>query len=102
MKIRLVSVTTVLLTVFGFIRYRLDRDQQQSRLRRVIASHAEELAVGLPLAVWNIDRAQIDKIIEGSAETPFIYGVVVHAAGKTHAHARDSQWRFVESDGRFP
>jgi PAS domain S-box-containing protein len=98
----LVTVTTLLLGVFGVIRYRIDRDQQWSRLRRVVASHAEELAVGLPLAVWNIDRAQIDKIIEGGAGTPFIHAVVVNAAGKTHAHARDAQGRFVESDGRFP
>ena len=98
----LVTITTLLLVAVGVIRYRSERDAQWSRLRRVIATHADELSVALPLPVWNIDRDQIDHIIQGSAETPFIYAVVVEAASHKHIHVRDAQWRFIHSDKPFP
>ena len=67
-----------------------------------LAASLHKLSVALPLPVWNIDRDQIDHIIQGSAETPFIYAVVVEAASHRHIHVRDAQWRFIHSDKPFP
>ena len=60
----LVMVTTLLLGAFGWARYRSDREEKWNRLARVNAVEANVLADSLALPIWNIDRAQIDKIIE--------------------------------------
>jgi len=90
--VALVAVTTLLLGTLGIANYSQDRDRQWAKLRSDLAADADQHAVGLALPVWNIDRAQIDKIIESMMKQQDIYAVVVTAAGKRHARARDAQW----------
>lgn len=96
----LVTVTTLLFGVLAAVGFVSGRKTEEARLRRGVASQAEELAAGLALPVWNIDRAQIDKILDGQGKTPQVEAVVVEAAGKIQARARDGQGRFVISDGK--
>lgn len=99
----LVTVTTILLVAYGTWSYRSASKREYRRLQRVIEAHVDELAVGLALPVWNIDRPQIDRIIEGLGQTDQMYGVVVKAAGKTHARVRNERGEWVLSEtGRFP
>ena len=98
----LVTVTTLLLVVFGTLNYRRRHREEWSRLTRVTNAQTTELAVALAVPVWNIDRAQIEKILDSQAEVQPIEGIVVQAAGKTHARVRDAQRRFVPSNGTFP
>ncbi len=97
----LVTVTTLLLGAFGLMRYLSDRDEKYGRLARVNAVEADVLSDSLALPIWNIDRAQIDKIIEGMGATPSVQAVVVQAAGKTQARVRMGPW-LMPSDGKFP
>jgi PAS domain S-box-containing protein len=93
----LVTVTSVVLGAFGAANYLNERRREFDRLHREVAAQADELAMGLALPAWNIDRAQIDKIVDGQAARPAISGVVVHAAGATHARVRGPGGRFMPS-----
>ena len=73
--------------------------REEERLRHGVDAQAEELAAALALPVWNIDRAQIDKILDSQGKTPPVEAVVVEAAGKIQARARDRAGHFVPSDG---
>ncbi|MCU1246749.1 MAG: histidine kinase [Acidobacteria bacterium] len=98
----LVCVTTALLLALGALSYASKSQEEWSLLRHALSVQAAQLAVGLALPVWNIDRSQIDKIIEGLEDMPAIAAVVVDAAGKRHASIRDSRGQLVPSDGRIP
>ena len=95
----LVTVTTLVLAMFGVPDYFDRRDKELSRLHRVARAQTTELAVALSVPVWNIDRTQIDRILDSQAEVPPIAGIIVNAAGRPHARTRDANWRFVASDG---
>jgi len=97
----LVTVTTVLFIVLAVIGYVSGHRAEEARLRHGAGGQAEELAAALALPVWNIDRAQIDKILDSQAQTPQVEAVVIEAAGKIQARARDRNGRFVPSDGNI-
>jgi PAS domain S-box-containing protein len=95
----LVMVTTLSFAVLAAIGYVSGHQREEERLRRGVASQADELAAALALPVWNIDRAQIDKILDSQGQTPQIEAVIVEAAGRIQARARDRNGRFVVSSG---
>jgi signal transduction histidine kinase len=95
----LVALTTLLLGTLGAVSYAAERSRAESNLRAELGANADQLAIGLELAVWNIDRAQIDRLLDGLDDTPDIAAVVVRAAGQTHARVRDAAWRFVPARG---
>jgi PAS domain S-box-containing protein len=93
----LVTVTSLVLGAFGAANFLNERRREFGRLHREVASQADELAMGLALPAWNIDRAQIDKIVDGQSARQAISGVVVRAAGTTHARVRGPGGGFVPS-----
>src|SRR5256885_1154184 len=95
----LVTVITLLVGVLAAINYVSGHRTEEERLRRGVAAQAEELAAALALPVWNIDRAQIDKILDSQGQTPQVEAVIVEAAGKIQARARDGAGHFVLSNG---
>ncbi len=97
----LVTVTTVLFVAYGARTYTEARDREYARLKRLINAHADELEVSLPGPVWNIDRAQVEGILDGLDSTAEIEAVSVDAAGRTHARIRGASGRFVPSEGRI-
>jgi len=97
----LVTVTTLLFGVLAAIGYVSGNAREVARLRMGVSAQTEELAAALALPVWNIDRAQIDKILDSQAGTPQVEAVVVEAAGKIQARARDRAGNFVPSDGNI-
>jgi PAS domain S-box-containing protein len=97
----LVTVTTLLLGAFGAGSYISRRNAEWTRLRRVTGAQTDELAVALALPTWNIDRAQIETILDSQAGAMAVEGIVVNAGGRTHARLRDAQRRFLPSNGSF-
>jgi PAS domain S-box-containing protein len=95
----LVTVTTLLFGALAATSYFKTKEREQQRLRRGLIAQTEELAEALALPVWNLDRAQIDKIIDSQAPTPQIYAMTVDTDGKIHARVRDSAGRFATSAG---
>jgi PAS domain S-box-containing protein len=98
----LVTVTTLLFGILATISYVSGHRREEERLRLGVAAQAEELAAALALPVWNIDRAQIDKILDSQAKTPQVEAVIVDAAGRLQARVRDREGRFVASNGDVP
>ena len=91
----LVGVATVLLVTAGATNYATYRAHGQEALRRDLVTQAEQLAVALALPVWNIDRAQIDRVLAAEEADRSVYGVRLQAAAKSHAWVRDSRWQMV-------
>jgi PAS domain S-box-containing protein len=96
----LVTVTTLVLGAAGAARYAADRAEKWERLRRVNQVTANVLALSLALPIWNIDRAQIDKILQSMEATQPIEAVVVTAAGRTQARVRRGKW-LEPADGKI-
>ncbi|HJW96309.1 MAG TPA: ATP-binding protein [Thermoanaerobaculia bacterium] len=93
----LVTVTTLVLGAGGAVNYFLRLTEESARLERITNSQADEIAVALALPVWNIDRAQIDKILDSQEGAPSVEAVVVNAAGGRQARMRDANRRFVST-----
>src|SRR4051794_41198646 len=91
----LVTVTTLVLGAGGAVNYFLRLTEESARLERITNSQADEIAVALALPVWNIDRAQIDKILDSQEGAPSVEAVVVNAASGRQARMRDANRRFV-------
>jgi PAS domain S-box-containing protein len=95
----LVGVTTLLLVALGIVGYRSEAKAQRASLLGLSRVQADQLAVALAVPVWNIDRQQIDKIVEAMSQPHSIYGISVQAAGETYGRARDAQWQLARWNG---
>jgi PAS domain S-box-containing protein len=98
----LAGVATVLLVTAGATNYATYRAHGEEALRRGLATEAEQLAVGLALPVWNIDRAAIDRVLAAEEADRSVYAVRLEAAAKSHAWVRDGQWQMVPARVPFP
>jgi len=96
----LVAVTTVLLGTYAALTYRADAKAQREILQGLTARQADELSVALALPVWNVDRAQIDKVIEAMSQPKSVYGISVHTAGEDVGRLRNSKGGFRPWDGK--
>jgi len=96
----LVAVTTVLLGTYSILSYRSDAERQRDRLRVLAKVQADELAVALALPVWNIDHAQINRVIGAMARPKSVYGISVLAADGTYGSVRDSDGELVPWNGK--
>jgi PAS domain S-box-containing protein len=98
----LVAVVTVLIAAVGAVNYAQYRADGRAALRRDLATEADQLAVGLALPVWNIDRAQIDRVLVAEEADRSVFAVRLEAAAKSHARVRDAAWRLVPTGDPFP
>jgi len=98
----LVSVITVLMAAVGAANYASYRANGWGELRRDLITEADQLAVGLALPVWNIDRAQIDRVLAAEEADGAVFAVRLEAAAKSHVRVRDGAWRLVATTGPFP
>ncbi len=96
----LVAVTTVLLGTYAALTYRADAKAQRDSLQSLTERQADELSVALALPVWNVDRAQIDKVIEAMSQPKSVYGIAVHTAGEDVGRLRNSDGKFRAWDGK--
>jgi PAS domain S-box-containing protein len=84
----LATVMTIVLGTYSFISYRLDAKRQQADLENLMDLQVKETAVALSLPVWNIDRPQIDRVVEAMAKPKSIYAMSVTFAGETRGVIR--------------
>jgi len=91
----LVVVATLLLGTYSIISYRSEATRQRNDLRKLTVLQANELAVALALPIWNIDRPQIDRVIDAMSQPKSVYGIRVQAAGETFGRMRNSEWEHV-------
>lgn len=86
--IAMIVVTTIILTIFGVVAYTYESKMQYSHLRERLNTAADQLSTGLTIAVWNIDEAQINRIIESAMNNPNIAAVRLTAADQTFEQRR--------------
>ena len=98
----LVGVVTVLMAAVGASNYASYRAHGWGALRRELNTQADQLAVALALPVWNIDRAQIDRVLAADEADRNLFAVRLEAAGKIHARVRDGAWRLVPTTSPVP
>ncbi len=96
----LVAVTTVVLVTSATLSYRSDAKAQRDSLQSLTSRQANELAVALALPVWNVDRAQIDKVIEAMSQPKSVYGISVHTADEDVGRVRRPDGTFRAWDGK--
>src|SRR5258706_11404975 len=96
----LVVVTTALLGTYSIVSYRSDAKHQWNALRGLTMVQADELSVAIELPIWNIDRAQINRVIDPMSRPQSVYGISVVADGETYGRVRDSKWRLVPWNGK--
>jgi signal transduction histidine kinase len=99
-SLALIAVTTVVLGARVVSLHLSERDALHRELRACVSSDADRVAAALELPVWNLDRTQIDRVIETTLRAPEVLAVVVEAAGRTHAMTQDAEGRHVPFDGQ--
>jgi signal transduction histidine kinase len=100
-SVALIAVTPVVLTGRVIQLYFSTRDELGRGLRESVGADVDRLAIALELPIWNIDRSEIDRVVESTLRTPEIQAVAVEAAGRLHALRRDAGGRPVPFDGRL-
>ena len=96
----LVTVTTLLVGTYFVIDYFSEARGQREQLNTLAGIQLDETCVAVALPVWNLDRAQIEKVIEAMARPKSIYGITVTAAGKTYGRVRDARRRLIPWNGK--
>jgi PAS domain S-box-containing protein len=94
----LATTTALVLGGIGVTAFRLHRDKELADLREAHGILANQLAESLALPIWNFDRPQIDRVIDGALQDRTVQAVVVrlrdvHATA--HVRSRDAAWRSV-------
>jgi PAS domain S-box-containing protein len=96
----LVAVTTLLVGTYFVNDYFSEARDQTRRLIDLTRVQVDETCVAVALPVWNLDKAQIEKVIEAMARPHSIYGITVTAAGKTYGRVRDADWNLIPWNGK--
>jgi len=99
--VALVSISTLLLGVVGYLNYHSIQNSEWENLRDELTVSAAQLSTGLAISVWNIDESQIGKIIESTMKQKSIYGVVLFSEGDRHIRVRDGNWGVSKTDKEF-
>ncbi len=102
--ILLVSATTVLLGILAIVGFAFYRTRQRQDFAREHAVLANQLSISLTLPLWNFDRSQIGKIIEGAMQDEDIYGIVARSAGAApvqFVRTRDDDWKVMAATGNL-
>jgi len=96
--IALVLVTSTLMGTYGALSYSTNKQRLLAGLHSEISNSADLAATSLSLAVWNLDRKQIDQIADGIMKDQDFHGVSIEAAGKVHTRTRDQDWNVVAAE----
>ncbi|HUR81845.1 MAG TPA: ATP-binding protein [Thermoanaerobaculia bacterium] len=96
----LVALTTLLAGTYSIIEYSQQKREMRARLDALARLQVRATRVALEKPVWNIDRPQIEKVIEAMAEPKSVYAMRVVAAGQTFGRQRDADWKLVPWTGR--
>jgi len=94
----IVAATTLLLGALGYVGYGFFCDRERADFQNEHAILADQLATSLTLPLWNFDREQIGKILDGTAPDQDVYGVEVRSVGAAptiYARVRDGNWRLL-------
>ena len=94
--VSLVVTTTVVLLAFATLNFWLDYERARTRLKLDTANLAAQLAISLQSPAWNLDRPQIEGLIDSTMQDEEVYAVLVQLeASSSFGRVRDAGWRVV-------
>src|SRR3569623_480798 len=79
--IALVTGITLVLGGFAVVNYRTEQNAGWEQLITQTKVNADQLAAALALPVWNLDRAQIDRVIDSTMKDPIDAGIRLQLEG---------------------
>lgn len=83
-----VSVTTMLVSLFGVFSYVSSKRSMEQQLDEQIRRAVSRLQIGLPAPIWNFDAKQLDTLLDAEMGDPSIAAIMVQNAKKTFAAGR--------------
>ena len=92
LSVALVVVVTALLGAFAALELRADRSERWERLEDDVAMSADQQAVALSLALWNVDPAPIQAIMRSGMRNREIQAIVLVSPVANVALSRDGRW----------
>lgn len=95
----IVTTVSVLLAAVGALAYRAYSVAEHGEFERSIELAADQLAVGLAPAAWNLEYEQVRKLMESRMRDRSIYGVVVQLDTARFALQRNEDWELQSVDG---
>lgn len=100
----LVIATALTLSFFAWFNYRSEWKERWESLREEQDALADQMAASLALPAWNLDHAQIGKIIESAMRHRSVYSILVRIPGEqesTEGRIRDDRWE-MQATNRAP
>ncbi|MGV8892208.1 MAG: methyl-accepting chemotaxis protein [Burkholderiaceae bacterium] len=83
-----VSVTTILVAMFGAFNYISDKSAMEQQLAAQSNRVVSRLQIGLPAPLWNFDDKQINVLLDAEMGDPSISGIIVRKVNKELAYGR--------------
>ena len=101
LSVALVVVVTALLGAFAAVELRSDRTERWNHLEDDLAMSADQQAVALSLALWNVDPTPIQAIMRSGMRNREIQAIVLVSPVANVALSRDRRWE-VETAASAP
>jgi signal transduction histidine kinase/CheY-like chemotaxis protein len=98
----LVTVTSLMLGIIGFLNYKVLQRQEWNRLVRDLELATDQVAAGVAPSIWNLDDAQVMKNLETVMSNPVICGVEVSSDIRTYRLGRDAGWGIIAAASPLP
>ncbi|WP_237219153.1 methyl-accepting chemotaxis protein [Rhodoferax aquaticus] len=88
-----VSITTLLITLFGAYTYASNKSSMEQQLHDEIQRVVARLQTGLPAPIWNFDAKQLDTLLDAEMGAPSVSAIVVRNAKQEFSigRIRDSE-----------
>jgi len=83
-----VVVTTLLVAVFGALRYQNSKASMEGQLNASVERAMTRLQIGLPAPIWNFDAKQIDLLLDAEMGDVAFVGIIVQNAKREFSAGR--------------
>jgi PAS domain S-box-containing protein len=99
--IAFIAVTIIMLTGFAILDYKLEKDRLMKNLNNELSVASEQLKFNLAMPIWNVDKIQIEMIIESSMSNLNIYGIIVSDNINNFIRSRGFNWEVITPGKEF-
>ncbi len=93
--VALIAISSAVFLIFGTFSFNNERERLWKELRDGLSVNTEQLVSGLALPIWNLDEAQIIKVLESGMKEPSLYSVSLELQGKSFSLIRDENWQVI-------
>ncbi len=99
--VALVGAVTLVLIFVGSVVYQNYASQKLSELESKLDFTAEQFDASVKLAIWNIDKQQIQRLMESAMRDPEVFGIQIDTGENAYVLVRDESWKAASTDARL-